>query len=235
MLAFPATAAWFVDAFPAPTRVQQLGWPVIARGAHTLLLAPTGSGKTLAAFLVGIDRVARLPTDAQPGVRVLYVSPLKALVYDVERNLRGPLVGIQRTAERLNLPSRPIGVDVRTGDTPQRERQRQKRAPEEILVTTPESLFLMLGSSARDTLTTVDTIIVDEIHVMAASKRGVHLAVSLERLCELADKEPQHLPPDARPRRACATPTACRSSPGVGTAASSQRPTRPPRASLRCR
>ena len=98
-----------------------------ASAAHTLLLAPTGSGKTLAAFLVGIDRVARLPADAPPGVRVLYVSPLKALVYDVERTLRGPLAGIQRTAERMNLPSRPIGVDVRTGDTPQRERQLARR------------------------------------------------------------------------------------------------------------
>ncbi|MEZ5964238.1 MAG: DEAD/DEAH box helicase [Planctomycetota bacterium] len=188
-----ATSTWFADAFSAPTRVQALGWPVIASGAHTLLLAPTGSGKTLAAFLFGIDQASRLPEDAPAGVRVLYVSPLKALVYDVERNLRAPLVGIQRTAERLQLHARRIGIDVRTGDTPQRERARQRRDPAEILVTTPESLFLLLGGGARDTLRTVHTVIVDEIHAMAASKRGTHLAVSLERLCEVTEREPQRI------------------------------------------
>ncbi len=188
-----ATRTWFENAFPAPTRVQTLGWPSIASGAHTLLLAPTGSGKTLAAFLVGIDRVAQLPRDAAPGVRVLYISPLKALVYDIERNLRAPLVGIARTAERLEMAARSIGVDVRTGDTPPRDRVRQRRDPAEILVTTPESLFLLLGSAARATLRSVHTVIVDEIHAMAASKRGTHLAVSLERLCEITEQEPQRI------------------------------------------
>lgn len=145
MKAFGAAArTWFRQNFPGPTRVQAAGWPVIQRGAHTLLTAPTGSGKTLAAFLWATDRVG---ADQNPaaGVRVLYVSPLKAPVYDVERNLRAPLAGIARTAERLGLPVRPLRVDVRTGDTPPRERQRQARAPGEILVTTPESLYLLLG------------------------------------------------------------------------------------------
>ena len=188
-----ATQRWFDDNFTAPTDVQARGWPQIADGRHALLVAPTGSGKTLAAFLAGIDRLGVLPPGAPAGVRVLYVSPLKALVYDIERNLRAPLVGITRVAERLELPFRQPVVAIRTGDTPQRERQQQVRHPADILVTTPESLYLMLGSKAADTLASVETVIVDEIHALAATKRGAHLALSLERLAELADKDPQRI------------------------------------------
>jgi ATP-dependent helicase Lhr and Lhr-like helicase len=173
------TARWFQDSFAGPTPVQARGWPVIAGGAHALLLAPTGSGKTLAAFLVGIDRCLGLPQDVPDGVRVLYVSPLKALVYDVERNLRAPLMGVQRAAPE---GTRRIQVDLRTGDTPQADRRRFQRSPGDILVTTPESLYLLLTSNARAALETVHTVIVDEIHAIAGSKRGVHLALSLERL-----------------------------------------------------
>ena len=189
----PATRAWFEASFPTATDVQRLGWESIARGEHALLVAPTGSGKTLAAFLWAIDRLARLPGDAPEGVRVLYVSPLKALVHDVERNLRAPLAGVLRAGEELGLALRAPRVDVRTGDTPQRDRQRQVRAPGEILVTTPESLFLMLGSRARETLRTVETVIVDEIHALAPTKRGAHLALSLERLAALCARDPQRI------------------------------------------
>ena len=188
-----ATESWFVDNFDAPTDVQAKGWPIIARGDNALLVAPTGSGKTLAAFLAGIDRTGALPEDAARGVRVLYISPLKALVYDIERNLRAPLVGITRTAERLGSEFRQPDIAIRTGDTPQRDRQKQARQPAEILVTTPESLYLILGSKAAETLRTVDTVIVDEIHAMAGSKRGTHLALSLERLSELAESDPQRI------------------------------------------
>jgi ATP-dependent Lhr-like helicase len=188
-----ATKRWFDEHFRAPTEIQRLGWERIREGDHSLLVAPTGSGKTLAAFLAGIDALGRLPADAPPGVRVLYVSPLKALVYDIERNLRAPLVGIARVAERLDLPFRAATVAVRTGDTPQRERQRQARQPGEILVTTPESLYLILGSKAAATLETVETVIVDEIHALAPSKRGAHLALSLERLADLTQAEPQRI------------------------------------------
>jgi ATP-dependent Lhr-like helicase len=189
----PATRAWFDATFGAPTPVQERGWEAIARGKHSLLVAPTGSGKTLAAFLWSLDALARRPVDEQPGVRVLYVSPLKALVYDVERNLRMPLAGMVAAAEERGEPMRPIRVGVRTGDTPQRERQRHVRDPAEILVTTPESLYLILGSRARETLRTVDTVIVDEIHALAPSKRGAHLALSLERLVELTGRDPQRI------------------------------------------
>ena len=189
----PATRAWFEAAFAAPTPVQADGWDRISSGDHSLLLAPTGSGKTLAAFLWCIDRLTDLPEDAAPGVRVLYISPLKALVYDIERNLRAPLVGISRAAERLGLPVRMPRVAVRTGDTTQKARRTMARHPSEILVTTPESLYLILGSRARATLATVDTIIVDEIHVMAATKRGAHLALSLERLARLTGREAQRI------------------------------------------
>jgi ATP-dependent Lhr-like helicase len=181
----PPTRTWFTEAFGNPTLVQEKGWPAIARGEHALLLAPTGSGKTLAAFLACLDRLSRLPEEAEPGTRVLYISPLKALAYDIERNLRAPLVGIERVAQRLGVHNRPIRVDVRTGDTPQSDRARQKKNPGDILVTTPESLFLLLGSQARKNLTSVETVIVDEIHAVADSKRGVHLALSLERLSHL--------------------------------------------------
>jgi ATP-dependent Lhr-like helicase len=188
-----ATQDWFGRAFAAPTGVQREGWARIAAGDHTLLIAPTGSGKTLAAFLYALDRLGRLPDDVEPGVRVLYVSPLKALVYDIERNLRTPLAGIERAAARLGQPYRHPRVDVRTGDTPQSDRRRQVRDPGEIMVTTPESLYLLLGSQARETFRTVQWVIVDEIHAMAATKRGAHLAVSLERLSRLADEDPQRI------------------------------------------
>ncbi len=162
-----ATRDWFNATFAAPTEVQRRGWEPIAGGEHTLLVAPTGSGKTLAAFLWGIDTINRCVADAPPGVRVLYVSPLKALVYDIERNLRAPLVGIQRTTEALGSRVKAISVGVRTGDTPQKERRRQARDPADILVTTPESLYLLLGSQARESLRNVHTVIVDEIHALA--------------------------------------------------------------------
>jgi ATP-dependent Lhr-like helicase len=189
----PPTQAWLAELFPAPTEIQRRGWPAIATGQHALLIAPTGSGKTLAAFLAAIDACAALPLDAPPGVRVLYVSPLKALVYDVERNLRAPLVGIGRMAERLGHAPHPVRVAIRTGDTPQPERRRQAKEPGEILVTTPESLFLILGAAARETLRTVHTVIVDEIHALAPTKRGAHLALSLERLAELTEHDPQRI------------------------------------------
>ncbi len=188
-----ATRRWFDDSFSAPTQVQTRGWAQITSERHALLVAPTGSGKTLAAFLAGIDRLGALPADTRPGVRLLYVSPLKALVHDIERNLRAPLVGISRVAGRLELPFRQPGVAIRTGDTPQRERQQQRKHPADILVTTPESLYLMLGSQAAATLTSVETIIVDEIHALAATKRGAHLALSLERLAEIAERDPQRI------------------------------------------
>lgn len=188
-----ATGHWFAQNFSGPTAVQSRGWEVIRSGAHALLLAPTGSGKTLAAFLWSIDQLLTGPVPDKPGVRTLYVSPLKALVYDVERNLRAPLYGIQQAAQSLAQPARDLTVAIRTGDTPPRERQRQLREPSEILVTTPESLFLLLGSSAADALRTVETVIVDEVHALAPTKRGAHLALSLERLSALCAREPQRI------------------------------------------
>ena len=185
---------WFDDSFSGPTRVQELGWPVLAGGGNALLVAPTGSGKTLAAFLWAIDRLCLGDEPPGPGVRVVYVSPLKALAYDIERNLQAPLVGVVEEARRLGAPVRPVSVDVRTGDTSTADRRRQLRKPGEILVTTPESLFLVLGSRAAANLRTVETVIVDEVHAMAATKRGAHLALSLERLAELADgRDPQRI------------------------------------------
>jgi ATP-dependent Lhr-like helicase len=168
------TRGWFERTFDGPTPAQEKGWPVIASGANTLIQAPTGSGKTLAAFLYAIDRLQDRPGE---GLRVLYVSPLKALNYDVERNLRGPLAGLQAQ----------LAVAVRTGDTSQKERQHMLRHAPDILITTPESLFLMLTSQARDLLRTVDTVILDEVHAVAGTKRGAHLALSLERLERLTD------------------------------------------------
>ncbi len=188
----PATRAWFERSFAAPTLVQARGWASIARGAHSLLVAPTGSGKTLAAFLSCLDRLLHAPP-VTPGVRVLYVSPLKALVYDVERNLRAPLRGIAQAAEGLELAHAMPRVAIRTGDTTTKERVDQAKHPAEILVTTPESLFLMLASAVRETLTSIDTIIVDEVHAIAPSKRGAHLALSLERLVALTGREPQRI------------------------------------------
>ena len=185
--------AWFSASYGAPTRVQALGWPAIRAGGGALLLAPTGSGKTLAAFLVAIDRLMFEPPP-EPGerCRVLYVSPLKALAVDVERNLRAPLVGILRAAERMReegageLRVHEPTVAIRTGDTPGRERAAFARRPADILVTTPESLYLLLTSAARQALRSVRQVIVDEIHAMVGTKRGAHLAVSLERLEEMA-------------------------------------------------
>jgi ATP-dependent helicase Lhr and Lhr-like helicase len=193
----PAVAGWFRSAFAAPTPAQVGGWPLIASGRHTLIHAPTGSGKTLAAFLWCLDSVGREPrprTKTAPGsVRVLYVSPLKALIYDVERNLRTPLVGIRLEAERLGLPVPQIEVGVRTGDTPADERRGLVRNPPDILITTPESLYLILTSQAAEILRGVEHVIVDEVHALAGTKRGAHLALSLERLEKLTAKPPQRI------------------------------------------
>ncbi len=169
------TRDWFERSFEGPTPAQSEGWPRIASGANTLICAPTGSGKTLAAFLWGIDTLAREPERFGQGVRLLYVSPLKALSYDIERNLRAPLAGI----------GAELSVGLRTGDTPQKERQAMLRTPPNILITTPESLYLMLTSRAREILTGVEAVIVDEIHAVAPTKRGAHLALTLERLDHL--------------------------------------------------
>ena len=193
----PAVAGWFRSAFAAPTPAQVQGWPSIAAGRHTLIHAPTGSGKTLAAFLWCLDRLAREPrvrTKAAPGsVRVLYVSPLKALIYDVERNLRTPLVGIRLEAQRRGEPVPQIEVGVRTGDTPADERRGLVRNPPDILITTPESLYLILTSQAAEILRGVEHVIVDEVHALAGTKRGAHLALSLERLEKLTAKPPQRI------------------------------------------
>src|SRR5881396_1185185 len=176
----PETRAWFERNFAAPTPAQEQGWPAIAAGGHVLIQAPTGSGKTLAAFLYGIDRLSGAPGN---GIRLLYVSPLKALNYDIERNLRGPLAGLESD----------LRVAVRTGDTPQRERAAMLREPPDILITTPESLFLLLTSRARETLRSVDTLILDEVHAVAGTKRGAHLALSVERLRRLTDEPFQRI------------------------------------------
>ncbi|MGZ6270231.1 MAG: DEAD/DEAH box helicase, partial [Candidatus Limnocylindrales bacterium] len=194
----PAVRDWFGGAFAAPTAAQREGWPAIAGGGHVLIHAPTGSGKTLAAFLWCLDRLAREPSPVRgsaSGVRVLYVSPLKALVYDVDRNLRAPLAGIALAAERRGETPPRISVGVRTGDTPADVRRDLVRHPPEILVTTPESLYLLLTSAARDTLRTVEHVIVDEVHALAGGKRGAHLALSLERLEHLVAARPGAKPP----------------------------------------
>ncbi|MEK6311900.1 MAG: crosslink repair DNA glycosylase YcaQ family protein, partial [Curtobacterium sp.] len=191
----PATAEWFRGAFPAPTAAQAGAWDAVSTGQHALVIAPTGSGKTLASFLWSIDRLISA-TDQPPAkqrTRVLYVSPLKALGVDVERNLRSPLVGITQTASRLGFEPPDVTVGVRSGDTPSSDRQRLLRQPPDILITTPESLYLMLTSSARETLVNVDTVIVDEVHAVASTKRGAHLAVSLERLDDLLEKPVQRI------------------------------------------
>jgi len=189
------TRRWFAESFAAPTRAQELGWPAIASGEHTLLHAPTGSGKTLAAFLWCLDRLFATspPEGRHRSVKVLYVSPLKALSYDVERNLRAPLAGIRRTAEREGTQLREIAVASRTGDTPADARRRFAKDPPDILVTTPESLYLLLTSQARESLRGVETVILDEVHAIAGTKRGAHLALSLERLEALIGTSPQRI------------------------------------------
>ncbi len=184
----PVTAEWFRAVFDAPTAPQRLGWPVIARGENALILAPTGTGKTLTAFLWCLDRLMLHPQPEghRNGCRIVYVSPLKALAVDVERNLRSPLAGIANMARRRGVPFHDPLIGVRTGDTPQQERARFRRHPTDILITTPESLYLLLTSQAADALRTVDTVIVDEIHALVPTKRGAHLALSLERLEALA-------------------------------------------------
>jgi ATP-dependent helicase Lhr and Lhr-like helicase len=183
----PATRSWFTGAFDAPTAAQEGAWRAIAEDSDVLVVAPTGSGKTLAAFLSALDRLTASPppADARARCRVLYVSPLKALAVDVERNLRSPLTGIKQEAVRLGLPEPEVRVGIRSGDTPAAERRALATRPPDILITTPESLFLMLTSAARESLAGVETVILDEVHAVAGTKRGAHLALSLERLDEL--------------------------------------------------
>jgi ATP-dependent Lhr-like helicase len=211
----PVTAEWFRAVFDAPTAPQRLGWPVIARGESALILAPTGTGKTLTAFLWCLDRLmlgdrnqgereqgtgnreqgpgTEGPGTEGRGCRILYVSPLKALAVDVERNLRSPLAGMANMARRMGVEFREPTIAVRTGDTPQRERARFQRHPADILITTPESLYLLLTSQASEALRTVDTVIIDEIHALVPTKRGAHLALSLERLEALTRRRIQRI------------------------------------------
>jgi ATP-dependent Lhr-like helicase len=203
----PVTAAWFKAVFDAPTAPQRMGWPVIARGESALILAPTGTGKTLAAFLWCLDRlmlhlshpsdknkdVARVGHPISLGCRIVYVSPLKALAVDVERNLRSPLAGMANMARRMGVAFHEPQISVRTGDTPQRERARFARHPADILITTPESLYLLLTSQAAEALRTVETVIIDEIHALVPTKRGAHLSLTLERLAALTGKPLQRI------------------------------------------
>ena len=191
----PAVREWFSGRFEAETPVQAAAWREIGTGKNVLIAAPTGSGKTFAAFLCAINELVgqSLRRPLADGVQVLYVSPLKALSNDIEKNLREPLAGIDAWLhERGETPS-GIRAMVRTGDTPPGDREKMRRRPPQILVTTPESLYLMLGSKAAETLKTVETVIIDEVHAVAGSKRGAHLALSLERLEDLTDRSPQRI------------------------------------------
>src|SRR3954467_9619712 len=206
----PAVRAWFAASFPEPTTAQIHGWPSILGGSHTLVCAPTGSGKTLTAFLASIDRLCTTePADPKRRTRVLYISPLRGggrggrcgaaaprgryRAVDIEKNLRAPLMGIGLAAERLGVPFHQPTVAMRTGDTSARDRQALLRHPVDLLITTPESLYLMLTSSVADTLVNVDTVIIDEIHAMATTKRGAHLMLSMERLQAITTRPPQRI------------------------------------------
>jgi ATP-dependent Lhr-like helicase len=190
----PAVRGWFTSVFEAPTDPQALGWPAIARGESTLILAPTGSGKTLAAFLWCLDRLMFSPPPPKSRrCRVLYVSPLKALAIDVQRNLRAPLSGIAQVADSRGDGYLTPSIAIRTGDTPAAERARFQREPADILITTPESLYLLLTSNAREALRSVDTVIVDEIHALVPTKRGAHLMLSIERLAALCEQPLQRI------------------------------------------
>ncbi|MDH4279364.1 MAG: DEAD/DEAH box helicase, partial [Acidimicrobiia bacterium] len=191
----PAAAEWFSTTFPEPTAPQVKGWPVIAAGDHTLILAPTGSGKTLTAFFWGLDQLTTRPRpdDVDHRTRILYISPLRALAVDVEKNLRAPLQGVRLAAQRLGEPFHEPTVALRTGDTSAEERRKLAKDPPDLLITTPESLYLMLTSRVRETLAGVETVIIDEIHALAATKRGAHLALSLERLERITDTPPQRI------------------------------------------
>ncbi|HZY29262.1 MAG TPA: DEAD/DEAH box helicase, partial [Jiangellaceae bacterium] len=191
----PATREWFAGVFAEPTAAQEGAWRAVAAGHHALVVAPTGSGKTLAAFLWALDRLAAgpKPDDPQQRCRVLYVSPLKALAVDIERNLRAPLAGIRQATQRLRVPEPDVTVAIRSGDTPADERRRFQRTPPDVLITTPESLFLILTSQARESLRGVETVILDEVHAVAGTKRGAHLALSLERLDALLPQPAQRV------------------------------------------